>query len=452
MKYLALDIGSSYIKHALLDADHGRIEAAGRIPGPPPVVKSGTRFEIDPEAIWNIVEKILLEHVFRESDISGILFSTQMHGFLLADKDGSAITNYISWQDRRCMERAGDGTWMECLEKIGLQELMESSGVWLRPPVSLCNLYRLTRERDFSGMHFCTLGSWLILRLTGRNACHITKGAPTGLVDVVREEWNGALIRAVGLDGMVFPDLITGLESCGVWKTGNRKISVFPDFGDHQVCVLGTGADRESEVCVNIGTAGLVSMITGEYHRHPGDTRPFFEGKYLNTIRGLFGGRDLEVLVDFLADAVEWMAGSRCTREDAWKRVCALPEKRPDQNTGNSAPTTLRITPTFAENGIIRGITRENFHCRNLLEAVYTAAAEEYEKALFEMHTGEVKGIVFSGGAARKNLRLKTAIAEQLKAPWRETESDEVFRGLCRIAMVCSGRCKSLKETGQYLL
>jgi len=53
-------------------------------------------FEVDAYEILNIILDII-----NESRAERVFFSTQMHGWLLGDKTGKLITNYVSWQDTR---------------------------------------------------------------------------------------------------------------------------------------------------------------------------------------------------------------------------------------------------------------------------------------------------------------------------------------------------------------
>ena len=445
MKYLAIDIGSSFLKYAVLDLQNRKIGLINRIPAPEPSMQKGTRYEIRPEEIWKMIQKAIRQ-ISKEVKLSGIVFSTQMHGFLLENESGELITPYISWQDNRCLDGPVGKSCLDELKRMGLEPLMKNAGVGLTPNVSLCNLYTVIREKKLAGekIHFYTLGSWLIRKMIGKNICHISNGAPTGLVDIVNGCWNDPLIKKLGCQSIIFPELETGIKRCGFYMEGANEIEIFPDFGDHQMCVLGSGLHAEEDVNINIGTAGLLSVIAREYSWKEGEVRPYFGGMYLNTERGLFGGRDLEVISCFLGEIVENICGKKAEPSDIWDAI-SFCKKKEDEMDNN-----LYIAPNFYENGRIDGISKDNLHFWTFIEAIYRAVAESYKDALGRVvqEGKKVRHIVYSGGAARKNPWLQERIAEKLKCDFRETETmDEAIMGLYRIALVCSGLCKCLAET-----
>ena len=445
MKYLALDIGSSFIKYALIDLDKKKIGEVGREPAPQPCIRTESRYEISSEAIWKIVEEIITKTVKHESDLRGIVFCTQMHGFLIANDRGEAITSFISWQDRRCTETDRGVSPIEELRQLGYQKDMQCAGVTIQPHISMCNLYALLQKRNFhnESIHFCTLGSWLIWRMTGNHICHITNGAPTGLVDIVEGRWNNKLIARLGFDHLHFPTLSNGLECCGTYQVLDREISIYPDFGDHQACVLGSAVHKDTDVNISIGTAGLLGIVTDNHQLLDGEVRPYFDGLYLHTKRGLFGGRDLTVLVDFLKDALEHITGTNGWDTRIWEVFCQ------DSVNDYSDAHLPRINARFYTNGEIANITSTNFRFLQLIESVYKEVASDYKNALLAIFPKEKKidRVIFSGGAGRKNKWLKNCIAQEFGCAWEDSPvEDEAILGLFRLALVCSGFYDSTQD------
>lgn len=451
MSYLALDIGSSFIKYTVFDMEGKRVGRRVKLSAPEPTEQNETRYEVSAEAIWGKVKDIVIEVAKDEPNLVGIVLCTQMHGFILADENKTAITPYISWQDNRCMEYDGDGNrWIDKLHQLNCAEKMKNAGVDLKPNLSICNLYALLQEKHWQQrkIHFCTLGSYLIWKMTGNNICHITNGAATGLLDIVNGCWNRNLIEMLEFSELKFPQLELGLETCGTYTVAGKKISVFPDLGDHQTSVLGSMARPNKDVNISIGTAGLVSVVTKEYLWMAGEVRPYFDGLYLNTQRGLFGGRDLEVLVNFLVETIEIITGTKPDVEKIWSSISTDIQYSYDFYKG------LDIKTDFFENGMIAGISRSNFSFYNLLKSLYEKAASEYHDAINEILTDDhlIENIVFSGGAARKNQWLKNSIINKTKYSNREPYiEEEALLGLFRVALVCSGICGNLEDTMRYV-
>lgn len=80
-----------------------------------------------------------------------------MHGYVLL-KEGREATGYISWRDERGKDLPPDFA------------LTEEYGVRIKP-----NLPRLSLQaQSVAADEFCTLGSYLVYRLTGKNTTHVT--------------------------------------------------------------------------------------------------------------------------------------------------------------------------------------------------------------------------------------------------------------------------------------
>ncbi len=444
MGYFALDIGSSFIKYAVLDIENRQIRGKGKTAMPSPVSGRATRYEIRAEEIWNIVEMLTEQILRKEKVLDGILLCTQMQGVVILDENAEAVTSYISWQDNRCLECHDGKTWLQEMEDMGCDRLMEHSGVRLRAGLGMCNLYVTLREIQggAEGRWFCTLGSYIIRKMTGNHICHITNGAATGLADIVERQWNHPLIEKIGAGRLRFPELALEMECCGYYESEGNRIPVYPDIGDHQACVLGSMVRPEQDVNINIGTAGLLGIVTDAYWQGEGEVRPYFGNQYLNTVRGLCGGRDLKCIAGFIKDSVEAVTGQKVRPKEIWDVIGRIPERE-----GSDA---LEIEPEFYQGGRIAGITHGNFTLNSLLDAVYRQMGRQYHRALMSvLPTGNrVSRIVYSGGAATSNQGLMMRIAEETGCRWqRALMEDESLLGLYRMALLISGRCKTMEET-----
>src|SRR4051794_32556689 len=110
MHFLALDIGSSFIKGAVLDAEKLTIEHITRVPFPEPIAGlPAGRFEIDPWAVMTAVREVLDNLLAQAPNAAGVQFSSQMGGMIVVDSRGESLTNYISWRDQRTTEESAGG-------------------------------------------------------------------------------------------------------------------------------------------------------------------------------------------------------------------------------------------------------------------------------------------------------------------------------------------------------
>ena len=444
MTYLALDYGTSYIKTAILDTGNRIIHGRKRFPALQKRQGRETRHEIDAELLWQQVRDITNEYLKNYGIPDGILISTQMHGFILTDDTGHPVTPYVSWQDERCLEKKGGKSSYACLEEIIKPSDMANTGVNLKPNLGMCNLYTLLREETiFSGSRLCTLGSYIIQRMTGNNICHISNAAPMGLVDLLTGEWCFSLIRKIGFHELIFPEITAGFKPCGTYLYNQKGIPVYPDLGDHQASILGSLTRPDEDININIGTAGLIGVITNGYNPWDGETRPLFGNWYINTVRGLFGGRDIDVLTGFLGECVSSVTGTSVEPKQIWKLIGTIQDKN------ELAENSLCVNNAFYTNGAIMGINHNNFTFSSLISALYSSAAKDYSEAFncIDQHT-DIRNIIFSGGAACKNPALMKRIAEEIGCSWEcSPVQDEVMLGLFRAALLCSGEFQNIQDT-----
>lgn len=457
MKYVAIDIGSSFIKSAILDVGALKIFGQEIVSMPPRFSNKPGRFEVDADLIFTAVRNLIdcyLDKFGRE--IKGILFSTQMHGFVLTDEQGSPLTHYISWQDERSLDELPSGgiTYLQRLETIISREDMQEAGVYLKPPLALCNLYTLLNQGFVipANTHFCTLGSYVIFRLTGRNVCHLTNAAPTGFANIVRQCWNDQIIDKIDGSRLIFPELSNSVERCADYRYKNQNVAVYPDIGDQQACVLGCMARPEEDVNINIGTAAQIAVIRRRFGSAYGEVRPFFDDCYLNTISRMPGGRNLDVLIGFLQDAGETVFDVALKKSAIWDRVIPL--------ACRSGTKGLKVKTGFfktmaADCGVITNINDSNMNIGTLFSAAFEDFASTYDAYITKLcqDRSTIKRIVFSGGVASKNPALLQEICRvtALKGVLPPM-ADEVFIGLFRLALLCSKMCANVEETYETLV
>ena len=147
MRLLALDLGSSFTKAALI-AD-GRVLAERQMPTLEPLCRENARYEIDAECYYQQVRG-LIDEFLDAGEIQGILFSTQMHGYVLTNADMTPIRPYVSWQDQLGAKHLPE------IREILTDTDVYPSGVPLKANLALCALLarriegRLTTNRVIS--------------------------------------------------------------------------------------------------------------------------------------------------------------------------------------------------------------------------------------------------------------------------------------------------------------
>ena len=458
MKYLGIDIGSSFIKAALLDIYtekaifHYILPAVDRLNSDDP-----HKFELDANEIVDKVKEIIHGALEKDEDIKGILISTQMHGFVYSTKDSKDVNHrYVSWQDSRCVSLipGSDISYMEFLKrKISVAE-MEKCGVYIKPSLGMCNLYTMLEsdsKLQKSGQLF-TLGSYIIYKLTGNNICHISNAAALGLVDIENRTWDKKIIKKLGFENIVLPVIADkDTEVCGYYRVKGRAIKVYPDFGDQQTAILGAMAGSE-DVIINIATASQIAVIAPNFNPGKYEVRPYFENKYINTISNMPGGRNLNVLIDFIKEVILKFENRQASTKEIWdviNRECAFDSKGLDLDIG------FYETPSCTTGGSILNIKPYNLTISAVFSAAFKDMAQTYWNNIINLiGMDKTRGkIVFLGGVSWKNPRLMKYISNYMSMEYVLSNiPDEVFTGLFRIALVCEGVCNNLSHRPELIL
>lgn len=368
MAYIALDLGSTYTKIALINRSDVRKEQ--RLPTPPRQGNDPDRYEIDAELYFSQILNLL--EAFSADGVQGILLSTQMHGWVLTDETFHPLTPYVSWQDRIGAKHLAE------IHQLLTAEDVVPSGVPLKANLALCSLWGRLQEGFIlpPKARLCTLGGYLIGRLTKRHACHMTNAAPTGLVDVQNGSWNHPLLQKAGLEGLILPEIIANLQPVGLW----RSIPVYPDLGDQQTCAAGAALEIDRCLHVSIGTAGLIGLLTQEWGSGKYENRPWIQpGWYLRTVSGLPGGRDLAAMKDELAAALP----ATVPEDDVWQLMSTL-------NADHLPAAACRL---------------------DQISAFYQSISLRYRQAGDQMERS-IDKLTFSGGAAAKNPELRRKLAQ----------------------------------------
>lgn len=105
MLVLLTDFGASRIKAAVGDTVAGRIILSKDYPAGTPVFSPNRHCEVPLAEIQNALKRILSD--FADFDVGGLMISSEMHGFLIADQKNTSLTDYISWKDERCLNAYG---------------------------------------------------------------------------------------------------------------------------------------------------------------------------------------------------------------------------------------------------------------------------------------------------------------------------------------------------------
>lgn len=421
-----IDAGSTFLKGAILDTASMSILRSERVSFPafldglPP----GHR-EVDPHAVIVAVEDLLARLEPDSSRLRGIVLCGQMHGVVLVDPAGEAVSNYVSWLD----QRVTTGEFGQLASAI-TPGLRAEIGNEFRASIGIALLWWLRRNGRIPAGEVSpvSIADYIAGRLCGvRPVLDPTQAAAFGAVDVRRAEWHREVIARAGLDALRWPDLLPSGSTVGTW----RGVPCYATVGDQQ-CTLAGSLLTDGELSFNIGTGSQVSMLTESAEAGQLQLRPYFNGRYLRTITHIPGGRALAALAGLLTE----LGG--VPEDEAWRRI--------DRAVAATPSTDLRAGMAFypgpcGDRGFLDNLHEDNMHAGHVFRAAFEAMAKNHAECARRLDpVGSARAIVFSGGVARRNSLLRDLTAQSLGLPWRlSPDPEDSLYGLAVLARAWCG-------------
>ena len=451
MSFLAIDLGTTFVKGAVLDLEARRLEHVRRAPFPAPLPNANPLLcEVEPEAVLAAVHGLIAELGARAPDCEGIVMCTQMHGMVLVNGRGGVESNCITWRDQRALmpHPSGQGSYLDVLARRLTPEQIHQLGNELDPGRPVCYLFWLAEQNmlppewtpasvaDFVVSALCDVPVGV----------EVTNAAAYSAFNLETLSWHEEVVSRLGLARLRWPVLRRQHELVGYANVNGRCVPCYPPVGDYQCALAGAlfGAD---ELSLNIATGAQISRMTSALALGDYQTRPFFDGKFLNTFTGLPAGRSLNVLIDLLTEMAHLQGGEVV---DPWKWIA--------QASADAPETDLEVDlsffgPTRPDQGRIANIRGSNLTVGQLFRAAFKHMAEtNLQHALRIWPEKAWKNLLFSGGLACKLDVLRQAIQRRFGASYRIApfEEDTLF-GLLILASVFSGRAESVASLTEQL-
>jgi sugar (pentulose or hexulose) kinase len=446
LAFIGIDLGTSFIKAAVLDLDASELQQVRRMPFPEPIsLADPLRVEFDPDGIVATVKQLIGELAASSVPYEGIVMCTQMSCLVLMDERGQARSNCIGWRDQRALEPhpSGSGSYYDVLKQRLTAKQKRELGNELPPGAPICFLFWMAEQgvlepslvpvslADFVLSTLC--GSPPSIESTNAMACELLRLDSLG--------WHEEVIKELGLDKLHWPPIRRHGDIVGRTKVGPSTVPCYTPVGDYQ-CALAGALLAEDELSLNISTGSQVSRLTNHLLLGDYQTRPFFDAKVTNTFSHLPAGRSLNVLVDLLSELAQQ---SGIAIRDPWQYIAraAAEVDHPD----------LEVELSFfpgpcGDKGSISNIREQNLTVGTLFRASFENMAQNYyDCALRIWPERSWKNIVFSGGLARKLKLLRKIIEQRFQISSRLCPLEEdTLLGLMVLARVFSHRAESVQQ------
>ncbi len=451
MSFIGIDLGTTFIKGAVLNLETRELHHARRIPFPAQLENAAPlACEFDPDEILDAVRALLEELAPHAPDCEGIVMCAQMHGMVLMNSRGEIQSNCVTWRDQRVVmpHPSGSESYFQVLTQRIDARSVRQLGNELDPGRPLSYLFWFAEQGDLEpGITPVSLPDFVLSALCqSEPGVELTNAGAYGALNLETLDWHEGVIAALGLDNLHWPEIRPLGEVVGRLDLNGKRVPCYTPVGDYQCALVGSlfGAD---EVSLNIATGSQVSRMTPNLILGDYQTRPFFEGKFLNTFTSPPGGRALNVIVDLLC---ELPRAQGLNLKDPWETFTEAAEDIDDTDL----EVDLNFFPTpRGDRGRIGNIRQDNFTMGHLFRAAFQNMAESFYDCALRLDPAESwKNLLFSGGLACKLEVLRRVIQEQFDTPYRlpPFEEDTLF-GLLILATVFSNRAKSIDNLTDQL-
>jgi sugar (pentulose or hexulose) kinase len=451
MSFIAIDLGTSFIKGAVLNLETRELHHVQRTPFPPQLENSvPSACEFDPNEILATVRRLIAELAPHAPDCEGIVMCTQMHGMVLMNGRGEVKSNCVTWRDQRVVmpHPSGAGSYYQMLTRRIDPKHVRQIGNELDPGRPICYLFWFAEQGRLEvGLTPVSLPDFVLSVLCeSAPGTEITNAGAYGALNLETMNWHEGVIEELGLGHLHWPAVRQPGEVVGHLNVNGKLVPCYTPVGDYQCALVGAlfGAD---EVSLNIATGSQVSQMMPELTLGDYQTRPFFEGKFLNTFTSPPGGRALNVIVDLLCHLAK---SQGINLRDPWEAIA----RAADEVAETDLEVDLNFFPTpRGDRGRIANIRGDNLTPGHLFRAAFKNMADSFHDCALRLNPDRSwKGLLLSGGLACKLAVLRKVIQHRFEASYRLPPFDEdTLFGLLILATAFSGRTKSIGTLTQQL-
>jgi len=451
MAFIGIDLGTSFIKGAVLNTQSLRPEGVERepcpdfLPGLPAVFR-----EYDVALVLSRVRALLERLAPLAAPCEGILWSTQMHGLVLVDEGGQARSNLITWLDQRVNlpHPSGVGSYFDVLvARLTAEERRELGGTELRPGLPVGSLFWMVENGQLPAGKLMpvALADYVAAALTGeRPVTDLSNAQAHGALNLHTLDWHRGVIEKLGLSGLSWPQIRPHGEVIGHMDLAGKRVPLFTPVGDFQ-CAAAGALLEPGELWLNISTGSQVSLLLDKPELGPFQTRPFFDGRYLATVTTIPAGRALNALVKLLS---ELAAAEGHNIEDPWAYIARAAEQVSD-------PAMQANIAFFAgavgDRGSLTEMREEEMTVGHLFRAAFRNMADNYQQCAARLRTTpDWQRLVFSGGLVQKMDLLRQMICDRFQVPHRFCPvAEDAMLGLLVLGLAFTGRAASVEEAGK---
>ena len=264
---LAIDIGTSRVKAALIDAE-GKLcglESRSVSRSESPDTQSAEEwYALAAECVRILMEKCPIRP-------DAVSLTGNMHALLCLDAQGKPLAPAELWCSNTAVAESD-----ELNIRFG-KEILARTGNPVTPVFTLPKLLRMKKqfpERYKKTAVFLQVKDYIAYRLTGKIVSDGTDSSGTLLYRLDTLQWDTELAAELDIDTAKLPDVLLSASVCGnITNTASSETALPPGTpvvigsGDLASAALGAGTDTET-LSLTLGTAGQL-LAVGERKKYP---------------------------------------------------------------------------------------------------------------------------------------------------------------------------------------
>ncbi len=265
--YVGIDLGTSSVKVLLLDSEGTLVREVTKsyeLSFP----ESGFS-EQSPED-WYSQTLCALGELFEpqeKADTVAFSFSGQMHGLVILDENDEVIRPAILWNDSRSAKQTAElnaqrDFLLDNAANIAFAGFTLPKLLWVKEnePENYAKIRKIMLPKDY-----------LAYRLTGEFFTDVSDASGTLYFDVENRCWSKAIAEKYGIDINLLPTVAESDEIIGTLKPeiaqqlGLPQVRVIIGAGDNAAAAIGTGAVKNGECNISLGTSGTVFTVSDKF-------------------------------------------------------------------------------------------------------------------------------------------------------------------------------------------
>lgn len=271
---LGIDVGSSSVKAALVEAKTGACIASAFYPKDEEkiiAVRTGWA-EQEPERWWKntklAVKKVMSDALASGDDVMAIGISYQMHGLVCVDKNMRVLRPSIIWCDSRAVPY-GDKAFREIGEAQCLEHLLNSPGNFTASKLAWV---KENEPRIYEQIYKIMLpGDYIAMRLSGEAQTTVS-GLSEGIMWDFKEQSPAKIVLDYfGISDNVIADIVpTFSVQCNVSEKVAKELGLKAGTpisyraGDQPNNAVSLNVFNPGEIASTAGTSGVVYGVLGD--------------------------------------------------------------------------------------------------------------------------------------------------------------------------------------------